>query len=99
MTKCDLVDRKDLARRAVTVRDALSDMLRRQPSALPVVMVSAKAGAGFNNFHEGRRAPRGGILELQRELAALVPRSGGTGSTKKTEETTMTTTKKKRKKR
>jgi len=72
LTKCDLVSQSDLARRLVQVREQLSDTLRREPSALPVMLVSARAGLGFNNIR-GNRA-RGGILELQRELAALVPK-------------------------
>jgi len=72
LTKCDLVSQNDLARRVVQTRQRLSDLLRREPSALPVMLVSAKAGIGFGNIR-GRRA-RGGILELQRELAGLVPR-------------------------
>jgi len=71
LTKCDLVSQKDLARRVVHVREQLSSNLRREPSSLPVMLVSAKAGLGFNNFR-GERA-KGGILELQREVAALVP--------------------------
>ena len=72
LTKCDLVSQIDLARRLVQVREQLSDTLRREPSALPVMLVSARAGLGFNNIR-GNRA-RGGILELQRELAALAPK-------------------------
>mmetsp|Transcript_6060 Transcript_6060/g.8645 ORF Transcript_6060/g.8645 Transcript_6060/m.8645 type:complete len:499 (+) Transcript_6060:145-1641(+) len=71
LTKCDLVTQVDLARRVLQVRSDFSDALRRQPSALPVMLVSAKAGVGFNNLRSNRA--RGGILELQRELAALVP--------------------------
>jgi GTP-binding protein len=71
LTKCDLVTQNDLARRVVQVREQLSDALVREPSALPVMLVCAKAGLGYNNVR-GNRA-RGGILELQRELAALVP--------------------------
>ncbi len=65
------MDRNDLARRVVTVRQQLSDALRREPSALPVMLVSARAGVGYNNVKNDRA--RGGILELQKELAALVP--------------------------
>lgn len=65
------MDRTDLARRVVTVREQLSDALRREPSSLPVMLVSARAGVGFNNVKSDRA--RGGILELQKELAALVP--------------------------
>lgn len=72
LTKCDIVSQSDLARRVVQVREQLSDALRRQPSGLPVMLVSARAGLGFNNVR-GNRA-RGGILELQRELAALAPK-------------------------
>jgi len=60
LTKCDLVRQEDLARRVVDVRKQLSDSLRRQPSALPIMLVSAQM--------EGQ----GGVLELQKELAALV---------------------------
>lgn len=71
LTKCDLVPQDDLARRVVQSREQLSNSLKREPSALPVMLVSAKAGLGFNNIR-GNRA-KGGILELQKELAALVP--------------------------
>ncbi len=70
LTKCDLVSQNDLARRVVQSRSQLSSVLWREPSALPIMLVSARAGLGFNNIR-GNRA-RGGILELQKELAALV---------------------------
>uniref|UniRef100_A0A7S1VXG1 EngB-type G domain-containing protein n=1 Tax=Ditylum brightwellii TaxID=49249 RepID=A0A7S1VXG1_9STRA len=73
LTKCDLVTQDDLARRVVQVRQQLSDNLLREPSSLPVMLVSAKAGLGYNNIRGG--IARGGVLELQRELAALVPHS------------------------
>ena len=78
LTKCDLVTRDDLARRVVHVRQELSDTLRRETSALPVLLVSARAGVGFNNVTKrggGFGRARGGVLELQKELAALVPQS------------------------
>jgi hypothetical protein len=62
LTKCDLVSQEDLARRVVLVRKQLSDCLRREPSSLPIMMVNAKLQG------------QGGVLELQKELAALVPR-------------------------
>ena len=34
-------------------------------------LVSAKAGLGYNNIRAG--IAKGGVMELQRELAALVP--------------------------
>lgn len=71
LTKSDLVLQKDLARRVVQVRQKLSDVLTRESSLLPVMLVSAKAGLGYNNVR-GEKA-KGGILELQREIAALVP--------------------------
>ena len=71
LTKCDLVKQADLARRLVIVRKQLSDFLVREPSALPVMLVSARAGVGYNNLR--RETPLGGVLELQRELASLVP--------------------------
>lgn len=72
LTKCDLVKQADLARRVVVVRQQLSDFLIREPSSLPVMLVSARAGLGFNNVRN--ETPMGGVLELQRELASLVPR-------------------------
>ena len=72
LTKCDLVQQNDLARRVVLVKQQLSDLLIREPSSLPVMLVSARAGVGFNNIR--RETPMGGVLELQRELAALVPK-------------------------
>lgn len=60
LTKCDLVPQADLARRVVQVERQLSDCLRRQPSNLPVLLASVK--------QEQR-----GVLELQKELSALVP--------------------------
>jgi len=71
LTKCDLVKQADLARRIVIVRKELSDFLIREPSSLPVMLVSARAGVGFNNIRKD--TPLGGVLELQRELASLVP--------------------------
>lgn len=72
LTKCDLVRQVDLARRVASVRQQLSDCLRREPSQLPIMLVSARAGVGYNNVVGGRRM--GGVLELQKELAALVPK-------------------------
>ena len=71
LTKCDLVPQADLARRVVLVRQQLSDFLIREPSSLPVMLVSARAGLGFNNIW--KEQPQGGVLELQREVASLVP--------------------------
>ncbi|KAL3942661.1 MAG: hypothetical protein SGBAC_003180 [Bacillariaceae sp.] len=65
LTKCDLVAQADLARRVAQVQRQLSDSLIRQPSALPVMLVSAQI--------EGQR----GVLELQKELASLVPGISG----------------------
>ena len=72
LTKCDLVSQNDLARRVVQMKSELSGVLKREPSALPIMLVSARAGVGFNNVRNNKA--RGGILELQRELAALVPK-------------------------
>lgn len=72
LTKCDLVSQVILARRVEQVKKQLSDCLRREPSTLPVMLVSAKPGVGFNNVC-GDMA-WGGVLELQREIASLVPR-------------------------
>lgn len=75
LTKCDLVKQVDLARRVVVVRQQLSDALAREPSSLPVMLVSARAGLGFNNIRGADEQPMGGVLELQKELASLVPMS------------------------
>mgnify|MGYP002785577956 CR=1 FL=1 len=78
LTKCDMASQSDLARRMTLVQQQLSDSLRRQPSALPIMLVSAQV--------EGQA----GVLELQKELAALLPRNivppipkGPTGSNHK----------------
>jgi GTP-binding protein EngB required for normal cell division len=82
LTKCDLVKQRDLARRVVQVRRQLSDsLLRESKGNLPVMLVCAKAGLGYNNIR-GSRA-RGGILELQSEIASLAPRSKLIRSTKR----------------
>lgn len=70
LTKCDLVSQVDLAKRAVQAKKQLSDCFRREPSTLPVMLVSAKPGVGFNNVRGDRAL--GGVLELQREIASLV---------------------------
>lgn len=71
LTKSDLVSQTDLARRVTQIRQQMSEVLIREPSGLPVMIVSAKAGLGFNNIRGNRAC--GGILELQREIASLVP--------------------------
>lgn len=68
LTKCDLVNQKDLARRVVQVKEDLSTSLEREPSNLPVMLTCAKE-VGYNNTRQDKA--KGGILELQRELAAL----------------------------
>ena len=66
LTKCDLVKQADLARRVVVVRQQLSDFLIREPSSLPVMLVSSRAGLGSFNNSRGK-TPLGGLLELQIE--------------------------------
>jgi GTP-binding protein len=61
LTKCDLVTQDELARRVVQVERQLSDCLRRQTSNLPVLLVSVKP-------------QQRGVIEMQKELAALVPK-------------------------
>ena len=63
LTKCDLCIQDDLARRVVQVREQLSDILRREPSSLPVMLVNAKAGLGYNNIRAG--ISKGGVMELK----------------------------------
>lgn len=70
LTKSDLVKQPDLARRVSQVRQQLSDCLVREAGNLPIMLVSAKAGVGYNNMVKDQA--RGGIFELQRELASLV---------------------------
>ena len=53
------------------VREQLSDILRREPGSLSVMLVSAKAGLGYNNIRAG--IAKGGVMILQQELTALVP--------------------------
>jgi len=72
LTKCDLVSQVDLAKRVAQVRQGLSDSLRREPSPLPILLVSARAGVGYNNVDIKSNRSRGGVLELQRELVSLV---------------------------
>jgi GTP-binding protein len=71
LTKCDLVQQGDLARRVTQVRQQFSDITRREPGQLPIMLVSARAGVGYNNVDPKRCTARGGVLELQKELAAL----------------------------
>ena len=70
LTKSDLVTQSDLARRVTQVRGQLSDVLVRESSRLPTMLVSARPGVGFNNVV--RDQSRGGVLQLQREIASLV---------------------------
>lgn len=58
MTKCDLVERTELARRLQVVSRGMSDLLPGFSSSLPIVVVSGKE--------------RRGVLDLQKELSALV---------------------------
>jgi GTP-binding protein len=77
LTKCDLVPQADLARRVAQVRQELSDVLVREPSQLPIMLVSARPGVGYDNVDRHTQRAMGGILELQKELAALaVPQRG-----------------------
>jgi GTP-binding protein len=71
LTKCDLVPQADLARRVAQVRQELSDVLVREPSQLPIMLVSARPGVGYDNVDRRTQRALGGILELQKELAAL----------------------------
>ena len=59
LTKCDLVERRELARRVAVLKEELRDMdfLGSAAGRLPLALVSAAEGKG--------------VFELQRELAAL----------------------------
>lgn len=58
LTKCDLVDRADLARRIQLVADELSEALPGLGNMLPIIPVCGQDGCG--------------VIELQKELASLV---------------------------
>ena len=80
LTKCDLVPQSDLARRVTLVRRQLAEILRREAGNLPVMLVAARSTllppprrkGGSSGAGPPPRRRRDGVLELQRELAALV---------------------------
>lgn len=60
LTKCDLVERLDLCRRMMLLKQEYTDIVPAQlQSDLPIIPVSSRDGSG--------------ILALQRELSSLVP--------------------------
>jgi hypothetical protein len=73
LTKADLVSDTDLVRRMMLTKDELRDALRREHGQLRIMPISAKPGVGFNNVGWTKEgfAARGGVLELQREIAAV----------------------------
>jgi len=73
LTKADMVEQADLARRMVLTKEQMRDAMKREHGNLPIMLVSAKPGKGFNNVgwtKEGKFGARGGILELQKEIAS-----------------------------
>ena len=58
LTKCDLVERRDLARRISLLKEELREILPPAAGHLPLAMLSANQGRG--------------IVELQQDLASLV---------------------------
>lgn len=67
LTKCDLVERSELARRVHLVREQLDHRFTTlRVSSMPVLMLSALEGRG--------------VLELHRDLASLVPPSASGNS-------------------
>jgi GTP-binding protein EngB required for normal cell division len=87
LTKCDLVPQTDLARRIVQVRQELAECLDREIVPLPVMMVSARVVAS-DRGRSGRDCAMGqdrgdGITDLQRQLAEVLPKTEGSGSTRK----------------
>jgi GTP-binding protein EngB required for normal cell division len=58
LTKCDLVERRDLVRRISFLKEELREILPPAAGRLPLIMLSAKQGRG--------------IVELQQDLASLV---------------------------
>ena len=75
MTKADLVKQVDLARRVVCVKEELDVILKREYGNLPTMLVSAKPAKGYNNvsWKGGTFGAKGGILQLQREIASVLP--------------------------
>lgn len=71
LTKSDLVPQLDLVRRAQLVRDQLSVELHRERGHLRTMMVSAMPEKCAPRTASTAVIGSGGILELQRELAAL----------------------------
>lgn len=69
LTKCDLMRQKDLARRVVIVKKQLSEVLAREPSKLPIMLVQGQVALAFK---KPRHLGKNGMLELHRELASLV---------------------------
>ena len=69
ITKADLVKQVDLAKRVELVKASLKECLKREYGNLPVMLVSALPGVGFNNVRNG--AAKGGVLQLQQEIAGL----------------------------
>ena len=63
LAKCDLCIQDDLAWRVVKIREQLYEILRRETSSLPLMLVSAKAGLGYNNIRAD--IAKGGVTELQ----------------------------------
>lgn len=55
-----MVPQKDIARRVTTVRQQLSDCLKRESANLSIMMVSAQMKG------------QAGVMELQKELSSLV---------------------------
>jgi GTP-binding protein len=78
LTKSDLVEQADLARRIVITKEQLRDALEREYGDLRIMCVSAKSGVGYNNVgwtKTGAFVARGGVLELQKELASIATKT------------------------
>ena len=60
-TKFDLVAQDDPERRVTQTRRRVSEMLRREKSALPDMLMSTRAGIGYGNNRGGDKK---GVLEL-----------------------------------
>jgi GTP-binding protein EngB required for normal cell division len=83
LTKCDLVQERDLANRVSLVRQQLADCLDRESGNLPVVTVTAKLGP-TGPSRSGRDRSRfasnlDGVEKLQRQLASIATNSSTAG--------------------
>jgi len=82
LTKCDLVERHELAQRVLDIQDSLSDgWLKRFDSNLPIMCTSlARPGPSFRGNANLKcvsvRSRYAGLVQLQQQLSSLIPGRG-----------------------